>query len=80
MSKHIKVNSENRALLSELRRAGWTLSRTKGSHYVFENSDRSHKVTVPHPWKPIDRGLQKTIRRQIEHPELSRSKSGEGAQ
>ena len=52
----------SRDLIAELQAAGWTLTRTKGSHHQFVKDGRT--VTVPHPKKDLPVGLVQTIRKQ----------------
>ncbi|MEA3413156.1 MAG: type II toxin-antitoxin system HicA family toxin [Pseudomonadota bacterium] len=54
----------SRDLIKELKQAGWTLKRTKGSYHQFSHPDHSHVVTVPHPKKDLGRSLVKAIRKQ----------------
>ena len=51
-------------LVRELRRAGWQLSRAKGSHHVFTHPARGGIVVVPHPKKDLGPGLVRAIRQQ----------------
>jgi predicted RNA binding protein YcfA (HicA-like mRNA interferase family) len=51
-------------LVRALTRAGWTLSRVKGSHHVFTHPTRPGIVVVPHPRKELGTGLVKAIRQQ----------------
>jgi predicted RNA binding protein YcfA (HicA-like mRNA interferase family) len=51
-------------LVRALTRAGWTLSRVKGSHHVFTHPTRPGIVVVPHPRKELGMGLVKAIRQQ----------------
>lgn len=51
-------------LVREVRTAGWTLDRIRGSHHVFTHPDRDGIVVVPHPKKDLGRGLVAAIRKQ----------------
>lgn len=51
-------------LILEMRRAGWTLDRARGSHHVFKHPERPGIVVVPHPKKDLGLGLIEAIRRQ----------------
>ena len=51
-------------LIRELRRAGWRLSRIKGSHHVFTHPALGGIVVVPHPKKDLGPGLVTAIKRQ----------------
>jgi predicted RNA binding protein YcfA (HicA-like mRNA interferase family) len=51
-------------LIRELRRAGWQLSRVKGSHHVFTHPGHAGILVVPHPKKDLGAGLVTAIRRQ----------------
>ncbi|WP_325051526.1 type II toxin-antitoxin system HicA family toxin [Stenotrophomonas sp. YAU14D1_LEIMI4_1] len=50
-------------LIRELREAGWTCCRIRGSHHVFVHPHCPHIVTVPHPRKDLGIGLVKAIRK-----------------
>jgi len=56
------VNS--RALVREIRAAGWVLDRVRGSHHVFRHPGRPGHVVVPHPKKDLGVGLVAAIRKQ----------------
>jgi predicted RNA binding protein YcfA (HicA-like mRNA interferase family) len=45
-----------------LERAGWVLTRTRGSHRQYTKDGRT--VTVPHPKKDLGIGLVRAIRKQ----------------
>ena len=45
-----------------LEKAGWALTRTRGSHRQYTKDGRT--VTVPHPKKDLGVGLVKAIRKQ----------------
>lgn len=49
-------------LVKQLLRAGWTLSRVRGSHHQFTRDGRT--VTIPHPCKDLGTGLVKAIKKQ----------------
>jgi predicted RNA binding protein YcfA (HicA-like mRNA interferase family) len=44
-----------------LRRKGWTLDRTRGSHHVFRSPDGSKVVTVPVHNRDMRHGLQASL-------------------
>lgn len=54
---------KSRDLIKELKKAGWTLDRVKGSHHQFKHPDFNYPVTVPHPKKDLKIGLVKRIRK-----------------
>jgi predicted RNA binding protein YcfA (HicA-like mRNA interferase family) len=56
------VNSK--ALIRELKAAGWQLVRTRGSHHTFQHPLRSGTLVVPHPKKELGKGLIAAIRKQ----------------
>jgi len=60
------MNSKD--LIRELERAGWQLSRIRGSHHVYRHLMRPGHVSVPHPRKDLGVGLVKHIRRQAGLP------------
>nr|WP_294528882.1 type II toxin-antitoxin system HicA family toxin [uncultured Rhodopila sp.] len=51
-------------LIKELKTAGWTLDRIRGSHHVFRHPMRPGIVVVPHPKKDLGIGLVAAIRKQ----------------
>jgi predicted RNA binding protein YcfA (HicA-like mRNA interferase family) len=51
-------------LIREIRNAGWTLDRVRGSHHVFVHSERPGHVTIPHPKKDLGKGLVAAVRKQ----------------
>ena len=51
-------------LIGQLRAAGWTLDRVRGSHHVFKHPDRPGHIVVPHPKKELGKGLVAAIRKQ----------------
>lgn len=53
------VNSKQ--LIKELKKAGWTVKRVKGSHHQMGNSNFGFVITVPHPKKDLPKGLVKAI-------------------
>jgi len=51
-------------LIRQLERAGWQLSRIRGSHHIFRHPERGGHVSVPHPRKDLGVGLVNKIRQQ----------------
>jgi predicted RNA binding protein YcfA (HicA-like mRNA interferase family) len=51
-------------LIRELKKAGWTLKRVRGSHHVFIHPSRPGIVVVPHPKHELGAGLVAAIRKQ----------------
>ena len=51
-------------LIREMRNAGWTLDRVRGSHHIFVHSVRPGHVTIPHPKKDLGKGLVAAVRKQ----------------
>jgi predicted RNA binding protein YcfA (HicA-like mRNA interferase family) len=51
-------------LIRDLKAAGWTLDRVRGSHHVFRHPERVGHITVPHPKKDLGKGLVAAIRKQ----------------
>jgi len=54
----------SKSLIRELERAGWQLSRIRGSHHIFRHPERGGHVSVPHPRKELGVGLVHKIRQQ----------------
>lgn len=51
-------------VIDMLKKNGWVLSRTRGSHHIFTNPDKSGHVTVPHPRKDMAIATLRSIERQ----------------
>lgn len=51
-------------VMAILKKQGWVLIRTKGSHHQLSHPYRSGLVTVPHPRKDIKPGTLAQIWRQ----------------
>ena len=51
-------------LIRELKSAGWTLDRVRGSHHVFTHPQHGAHIVVPHPKKDLGPGLVAAIRKQ----------------
>lgn len=54
----------SREVIARLRKDGWGLVRTKGSHWQFWHPDRPGLVTVPHPKRDFPAGTLKAIFKQ----------------
>jgi len=59
---NIPMNSKE--VMKKMKKAGWTVSRIKGSHHQMTHPDFAHTVTVPHPKKELGKGLVKAIFKQ----------------
>lgn len=44
-----------------LKKNGWELVRTRGSHHQFKHKDFNYLITVPHPKKDLPIGTAKKI-------------------
>jgi predicted RNA binding protein YcfA (HicA-like mRNA interferase family) len=51
-------------VIRRLRKDGWKLVRTKGSHHQFKHPAKAGLVTVPHPKKDLPTGTVKAISRR----------------
>ncbi len=51
-------------LIRELKKAGWYVTRVKGSHHVMKHGSKPGHITVPHPKKDLGTGLVRKIRKQ----------------
>ncbi|MFP6871121.1 MAG: type II toxin-antitoxin system HicA family toxin [Nitrospinota bacterium] len=54
----------SRDVIRALRDAGWREVAQKGSHVQFKPSERSGRITVPHPRRDIPIGTLRSIERQ----------------
>ena len=48
-------------VIRRLRKDGWLLVRTKGSHHQFKHPAKPGRVTLPHPVKDIPIGTLKSV-------------------
>ena len=51
-------------IIKLLEKDGWYLVAQKGSHRQFKHSEKSGRVTVPHPKKDLPLGTVKSILNQ----------------
>jgi predicted RNA binding protein YcfA (HicA-like mRNA interferase family) len=56
---HSRMNS--REVIARLKKEGWFLFHTRGSHQQFKHPDEPGKVTVPHPKKDLPKGTLHNI-------------------
>jgi len=54
----------SREIIKKLKKDGWFLHHVKGDHHQFKHSQKSRKVTVPHPQKDFSIGTLHNIYRQ----------------
>lgn len=47
----------SKELIALLKKDGWVLRGSKGSHHVFNHPTKSGHITVPHPKKDLGIGL-----------------------
>ncbi len=53
----------SKELIELLKRDGWTLRGSKGSHHVFVHASKAGHLTVPHPKKDLGTGpIQKILK------------------
>ena len=52
-------------LIKQLRAAGWSHLRTKGTHHQFEHPEHCHVITVVHPQKDVPIGTLKAILKAV---------------
>jgi predicted RNA binding protein YcfA (HicA-like mRNA interferase family) len=51
-------------LIAELKKDGWQVKRTKGSHHQLKHAKKPGTITVPHPKKELGIGLIRAIKKQ----------------
>lgn len=56
--------TSSREIIELLKKDGWKLHRTKGSHHHFKHPTKPGAVTVPHPEKDLPIGTIKSILKQ----------------
>jgi len=59
----MSINS--RQVIKVLKKQGWELKNTVGSHNHFVHPERKGKVTVPHPKKDLGKKTFKSILSQM---------------
>lgn len=58
----------SKEIIKRLKKEGWRLYHTKGSHHQFKHETSGMKVTVPHPTKDIPIGTLRSIFKQVGWP------------
>lgn len=53
-------------LIKRLKKDGWVLRGSKGSHHVFTHPTKAGHVVVPHPRKDLGIGLVRAILKQAQ--------------
>ncbi|MGA0597219.1 type II toxin-antitoxin system HicA family toxin [Enterovirga sp. CN4-39] len=56
--------TDSRDIISRLRKEGFTLISTRGSHHKFFNPSTRRTVIVPHPKRDVPIGTVQSIYRQ----------------
>ncbi|MFQ5559199.1 MAG: type II toxin-antitoxin system HicA family toxin [Nitrospinota bacterium] len=51
-------------ILKRLKKDGWVLRHTKGSHHQFTHPTKKGRVTLPHPKKDLPVGTARNIFKQ----------------
>ena len=54
----------SRSIIAALKREGWELVASKGSHLQFKHPSTPGRVTVPHPKKDVPIGTLRSIEQQ----------------
>ena len=54
----------SKAIVKQLRKAGWALESVRGSHHKFKNPETGKVVIVPHPKKDLPNGTAQAILKQ----------------
>ncbi|WP_037316665.1 type II toxin-antitoxin system HicA family toxin [Salegentibacter sp. Hel_I_6] len=52
------------SLIRTIKKDGWYLVRTKGSHHHFKHPKKKGIVTIPHPKKDLPKGTVNSILKQ----------------
>lgn len=55
---------ESREIIKILKRDGWLIKRTAGSHHHFVHPTKKGLVTIPHPKHDLPVGTIRSIERQ----------------
>jgi len=59
------MSKNSRQVIKVLKRKGWVLKKTVGSHHHYVHSELKGKVTVPHPKKDLGTKTFKSILSQM---------------
>ncbi len=51
-------------IIKILKKDGWFIHNIRGSHHQFKHSEKTGKVTIPHPKSDLPRGTTKSIFKQ----------------
>ena len=54
----------SKELIKALKKDGWVLRGSKGSHHVFNHPRKAGHITVPHPKKDLGIGLVQKLLKQ----------------
>lgn len=54
----------SRSIIAALKREGWELVASKGSHLQFKHPSKPGRLTVPHPKKDVPIGTLRSIEQQ----------------
>ncbi|MCC5980464.1 MAG: type II toxin-antitoxin system HicA family toxin [Oceanicaulis sp.] len=57
---------DSRSIIAALKREGWELVASKGSHLQFKHPAKPGRVTVPHPKKDVPIGTLRSIEQQAD--------------
>jgi len=55
---------DSRTIIGLLKKDGWFLAATRGSHHQFKHPTKAGRVTVPHPKKDLPVGTAKSVFKQ----------------
>lgn len=55
---------DSRSIIAALKREGWELVASKGSHLQFKHASKPGRVTVPHPKRDVPIGTLRSIEQQ----------------
>ncbi|MDR3448531.1 MAG: type II toxin-antitoxin system HicA family toxin [Alphaproteobacteria bacterium] len=55
---------DSRTIIAMLKKDGWVLAATRGSHHQFKHPSKAGRVTVPHPKKDLPIGTVKSVFKQ----------------
>lgn len=59
------MSKNSKDVIKVLKKRGWRLKKSVGSHHHFIHSELKGKVTVPHPKKDLGKKTFKSILSQI---------------
>ena len=58
------THMDSKHLIRKLKKEGWVLRATRGSHHIFTHPEHRGHISVPHPKKDLGAGLVRKLLKQ----------------